>query len=130
MAKRKTGLADDPATSQDESVEEVELTEDESAAALAVALELKTSRLAAEQAVERAKEEAEKVAAEQAARAEADAASRKATPLKWIGLWLEGDVLDYLPNASDFNDRTVSIGGKNYEHTHEDDDGVWIYRRM
>lgn len=26
--------------------------------------------------------------------------------------------------------RTMAVGGKHYEHTHEDADGCWVYRQM
>lgn len=111
---------------------EITLSEAESKAAIDVALAQKVALADAEAAAARVAAEATRAAAEARRRAEEDARNRKKTPTKFVGTWLEGDVVEYYVNANadGTQDRVISVGGKNYEHTHEDLDGVWIYRRM
>lgn len=106
------------------------LTDEERQAAIAWAVTKKNAEAEAAAAVERAAEEARRAEAAAKKKADAEAKDRKANPIKWVGTWLEGDVTVYYPNASPDNDRRIVISGQGYEHTHEDADGVWIYRRM
>jgi hypothetical protein len=130
MAKKKAA--------EDAPVEEVELTEDEKDAALKAALQIKLDAMSAEAVKAEADEAAKKVAEEAEAEAvkaqaekEAAAVARKAEPHKFVGLVLEGMVEpDYHPNAGDTKDRTITIGNQVFEHTHEDADGVWLYRHF
>lgn len=58
-----------------------------------------------------------------------EAASRKAHPSDYVGIWLEGDVTSYFKNVTaPDRERSIVIDRIRYEHTHEDADGVWMYR--
>jgi multidrug efflux pump subunit AcrA (membrane-fusion protein) len=118
---------------------DVELTAEEEQAALKAALSMKMDSLKAEEAAVEAKAAAEEAAKEAEAAAQAYAeeqarlkAERKASPSRFVGLVAEGSPEpSYFDNPSgDTRDRIVHIGGVTYEHTHDDEDGVWLFRHF
>lgn len=111
---------------------EVVLTEAESRDALKWASEKKAAELAAKVEAKRLEDEAAAEAEKQAKIDAENAASRKDSPRAWVGILVEGMVDPaYYPNANTTaRDRTIEINGSVFEHTHEDADGVWIYRHF
>jgi carboxylesterase type B len=117
---------------------EVTLTDAEARAAVEAALSAKQAEVDAKEQAKAAAEQAKKEAAEAKAEAERQARLRKANPDRYVGIWLEGDVVQYYDNANRplrsgelaLRDRSITVGGVRYEHTHEDADGVWMYRSL
>lgn len=106
------------------------LTDEEKAALLAAGEREKQLQLEASARAKQAEEEAKIAAAEQAAKEKKEAKARKENPLKFVGVWVGPDSVAYYPNMSPQNDRTIVVGNVSYEHTHEDADGVWVYRAL
>lgn len=76
--------------------------------------------------------------AEQAARdadtqrRETERVARRENPLAYVGLADMADQVAYVKLKRPFfqHERVVHLGGVTYEHIREDEDDVWIYRRM
>lgn len=118
--------------------DKVKLTKEEEDAAYDAALRIKQDGIAAEKAAaDEADAEAARVAAQAKAEA-ADKADRKANPGNWIGVDVnQSGVYAYakwLHPRDDQGqvmwDRVIQSGSQNCEHVAEDENGIWLYRRM
>lgn len=115
-------------------VKDVALTKDEEQQALDAALRIKIEAIQIE---EKAKEQAEldeKVRQQREQDEAQAAAARKANPQAFVGVEQEPGSVVYYPNV-DFAAgrplaRTIVVEGVRLEHTHEDADGVWMFRSL